>query len=148
MLLDLRLPDRTGLDVFEAIRAADARIPVIFVTLSRTADGAIEAMKRGAFDYLFWPLDPGPTAARGRGRLFEVARRIGGAWAVLAEVLPEEDVGGLIVGACPAMREVYKEVGRIAAQDVPVLVTGESGTGKGTDRPRLHLPAPGRRWSR
>src|SRR5258708_6088642 len=53
VLLDLQLPDRTGLDVFEAIRAADARIPVIFVTLSKNADPAIEAMKRGAFDYLF-----------------------------------------------------------------------------------------------
>src|SRR5262245_35134405 len=58
VLLDLRLPDRPGLEVFEQIRAADARIPVVFVTLSKTADTAIEAMKRGAFDYLFKPLDP------------------------------------------------------------------------------------------
>jgi two-component system nitrogen regulation response regulator GlnG len=128
VLLDLRLPDQFGLEVFEAIRAADARIPVIFVTLSKTADAAIEAMKRGAFDYLFKPLDPAQLR-RVVGEALEVARRMREP-AVLAEVLPEEDIGGLIVGACPAMREVYKAVGRVAAQDVPVLITGESGTGK------------------
>ena len=58
VLLDLRLPDRTGLEVYEKIRAVDARIPVVFVTLSKTADAAIEAAKRGAFAYLFKPLDP------------------------------------------------------------------------------------------
>ena len=128
VLLDLRLPDRTGLEVFDAIRATDARIPVVFVTLSKTADAAIEAMKRGAFDYLFKPLDPAQVR-RVVGEALAVARRMREP-AVLAETLPEEDTGGVIVGACPAMREVYKEVGRVAAQDVPVLITGESGTGK------------------
>ena len=48
ILLDLRLPDQSGLDVYQQIRAFDARIPVIFVTLTKTADAAIEAMKQGA----------------------------------------------------------------------------------------------------
>src|SRR5678815_4608850 len=52
VLLDLHLPDRPGLEVYRAIRAIDARIPVIFVTTAKTADSAIEAVKRGAFDYL------------------------------------------------------------------------------------------------
>src|SRR5438093_7119094 len=128
VLLDLRLPDRTGLDVFEEIRSVDARIPVIFVTLSKTADMAIEAMKRGAFDYLFKPLEPAQLR-RVVGEALEVARRMREP-AVLAETPPDEDTGGAIVGSCPAMREVYKAVGRVAAQDVPVLITGESGTGK------------------
>src|SRR5881296_3891869 len=50
--------------------------------------------------------------------------------AVLAETAPDPDVDGAIVGSCPAMREVYKAIGRVAAQDVTVLITGESGTGK------------------
>jgi DNA-binding NtrC family response regulator len=128
VLLDLRLPDKPGLEVFDAIYATDARIPVIFVTLTKTADAAIEAMKRGAFDYLFKPLDPAQVR-RVVGEALAVARRMREP-TVLAETLPEEDTGGVIVGACPAMREVYKEIGRVAAQDVPVLVTGESGTGK------------------
>src|SRR5205814_8825740 len=57
VLLDMRLPDQSGLEVFRAIRGIDARIPVIFVTLAKTADTAIEAMQQGAFDYLFKPLD-------------------------------------------------------------------------------------------
>src|SRR5260370_38654236 len=50
--------------------------------------------------------------------------------AVIAETGPDPDVDGAIVGSCPAMREVYKAIGRVAAQEVPVLITGESGTGK------------------
>ncbi len=128
VLLDLRLPDRPGLEVFDEIRAKDARIPVVFVTLSKTADAAIEAMKRGAFDYLFKPLDP-TQIRRVVGEAMEVALRMREP-AVLAETLPEEDCNGLIVGACEVMQEMYKAIGRVAAQDVPVLITGESGTGK------------------
>jgi len=128
VLLDLRLPDRTGLEVFDEIRATDARIPVVFVTLSKTADAAIEAMKRGAFDYLFKPLDP-TQIRRVIGEALDVAQRMREP-AVLAETLPDEDSNGLIVGACPVMQEMYKAIGRVAAQDVPVLITGESGTGK------------------
>ena len=59
ILLDLRLPDQSGLDVYQAIRQIDARIPVIFVTIAKSADAAIEAMQQGAFDYLFKPIDLG-----------------------------------------------------------------------------------------
>jgi two-component system nitrogen regulation response regulator GlnG len=128
VLLDLRLPDRPGLEVFEEIRATDARVPVVFVTLSKNADAAIEAMKRGAFDYLFKPLDSAQLR-RVVGEALEVTRRMREP-AVLTETPPDETSAGAIVGACAAMREVYKAVGRVAAQDVPVLITGESGTGK------------------
>src|SRR5439155_22628453 len=57
ILLDLRLPDQSGLEVYQQIRTLDARIPVIFVTMAKAADAAIEAMKQGAYDYLFKPLD-------------------------------------------------------------------------------------------
>src|SRR4051812_18351872 len=56
ILLDLRLPDQSGLEVYQEIRRLDARIPVIFVTLAKTTDAAIEAMQQGAYDYLFKPL--------------------------------------------------------------------------------------------
>jgi two-component system nitrogen regulation response regulator GlnG len=128
VLLDLRLPDRTGLDVFDEIRAHDARIPVIFITLSKTADAAIEAMKRGAFDYLFKPLDAAQLR-RVVGEAVDVAQRMREP-AVVAETASDTGAEGAIVGACSAMREVYKAIGRVAAQDVPVLITGESGTGK------------------
>src|SRR5438874_1933693 len=128
ILLDLRLPDQSGLEVYEQIRRIDARIPVIFVTLAKTADTAIEAMKQGAYDYLFKPLDL-HQLRRVVGEALEVARRMREP-AVVAETAPDPDVDGAIVGSCPAMREVYKAIGRVAAQSVPVLITGESGTGK------------------
>ena len=60
VVLDLNLPDMSGLDVFRRIRTIDARIPVIFITGHGTTETAIEAMKQGAFDYLLKPLDAGP----------------------------------------------------------------------------------------
>jgi two-component system nitrogen regulation response regulator GlnG len=128
ILLDLRLPDESGLDVYQRIRKIDARIPVIFVTLAKSADAAIEAMKLGAYDYLFKPLDL-HQLKRVVSEAIEVSRRMREP-AVLADAAADPDVDGAIIGSCPAMREVYKAIGRVAAQNVPVLITGESGTGK------------------
>src|SRR6201984_3781880 len=57
ILLDLRLPDQSGLDVLRQLRQIDARIPVVLVTVVRSADSAIEAMRQGAYDYLLQPPD-------------------------------------------------------------------------------------------
>src|SRR5262249_42918379 len=124
ILLDLRLPDQSGLEVYRLIREIDARIPVIFVTLAKTADAAIGAMKHGGYDYLFKPLDL-HQLRRVVGEAVEVTRRMREP-TVLPDSVPDPDVDGAIVGACPAMREVYKAIGRVAAQTVPVLITGES----------------------
>jgi two-component system nitrogen regulation response regulator GlnG len=128
ILLDLRLPDQPGLEVYQQIRRIDARIPVIFVTLTKGADAAIEAMKQGAYDYLFKPLNL-EQLRRVVTEALEVAGRMR-APAVVAETAADPDIEGAIVGSCPAMREVYKAIGRVAAQNVPVLISGESGTGK------------------
>ena len=128
ILLDLGLPDQSGLEVYQQIRRIDARIPVIFVTMAKTADAAIEAMKQGAYDYLFKPVDI-QQLRRVVGEAVEVARRMREP-ALIDENASDPDVEDAIIGSCPAMREVYKAIGRVAAQDVPVLITGESGTGK------------------
>jgi DNA-binding NtrC family response regulator len=131
VLLDLRLPDQSGLEVYEQVRAIDARIPVVFVTMAKTADAAIEAMKRGAFDYLYKPLDLA-MLRRVVGEAVEVARRMRSP-VVLADEpdgLDDGALDGAMFGGCPAMLDTYKAIGRVAAQDVTVLITGESGTGK------------------
>src|SRR5207245_5045095 len=85
-------------------------------------------MKQGAYDYLFKPLDL-DQLRRVVAEALEVARWMR-APAVVAETAADFDVEGAIVGSCPPMREAYKAIGRVAAQNVPVLITGESGTGK------------------
>src|SRR4029078_12182767 len=89
---------------------------------------AIEAMQQGAYDYLFKPLDL-PQLRRHVSEALEASRRMREP-VVLPEVSPAQDVEGAIIGACPAMLEVYKAIGRVAGQNVPVLINGESGTGK------------------
>jgi two-component system nitrogen regulation response regulator GlnG len=128
ILLDVHLPDLSGLEAYQRIRQIDARIPVIFITWAATADTAIEAMKEGAYDYLFKPLD----LALLRGVVAQALElgRLMRRPAVVAETPPAEDAGDAIIGRCPAMAEVYKAIGRVAAQNVIVLITGESGTGK------------------
>src|SRR3954453_1268113 len=129
ILLDLRLPDQSGLDVLKQLRQNDARIPVVLVTVARSADSAIEAMRQGAYDYLLKPLDL-QKLDRVIGEALKVARLMREP-AVVVGTLPDDDQPGeAIVGSCPAMQEVYKAIGRVADQTFPVLITGESGTGK------------------
>src|SRR5215475_1517536 len=128
IILAVHLPDLSGLQAPQRIRQIDGRIRVIFITWPATADTALEAMKEGAHDYLFKPLD----LARLRSvvhqalELGRLMRRPAG----VAETPPAEDEGDAIIGTCPAMAEVYKAIGRVAAQNVIALITGESGTGK------------------
>jgi len=127
ILLDVMLPDIPGLDVFQRMRLIGVNTPVIFTTLSTATETAIEAMKLGALEYLFKPID------------LEHLRRVLGQALEMSHARPEtttvaplglEETEELIVGCSPVMREVYKSIGRVASQDVIVLVTGESGTGK------------------
>src|SRR5690242_20109859 len=132
ILLDLRLPDQSGLDVLRQLRQIDARIPVVLVTVVRSAESAIEAMRQGAYDYLLKPLDL-QQLDRVIGDALKVARlmRERVAFSRVVGTPPDDDEPGkAIIGFCPAMQEVYKAIGLVADQTFPVLITGESGTGK------------------
>src|SRR5207245_32944 len=98
--------------------------PIIFITAHGTTDTAIEAMKGGAFDYLVKPVDL-ERLSQLLKRAFEAARLMH-----VPGVLPDEDSGDRIVGRSLAMQEMCKAIGRVAPQDVNVLILGESGTGK------------------
>ncbi|HEV3338841.1 MAG TPA: sigma-54 dependent transcriptional regulator [Pirellulales bacterium] len=129
ILLDLRLPDQSGLETLRDLRQIDARIPVIFVTVVRSADSAIEAMRHGAYDYLLKPIDL-QKLDRVINEALKVSRLMREP-AVLAETPPDEELPGeVIIGCCPRMQEAYKAIGRVADHSFPVLITGESGTGK------------------
>ena len=128
VILDVRLPDMSGLDAYRQIRQIDARLPVIIITAHGTTETAIEAMKLGAFDYLLKPLDLGQlrdVVARAV-HLSQISRTP----AMYDASGPPQVESDQLVGNSPPMQELYKSIGRIAPQDVTVLILGESGTGK------------------
>src|SRR3982750_3016127 len=99
------------------------------VTVARSSDPAIEAMRHGAYDYLLKPIDL-QRLDRVIGEALKVTRLMREP-AVVAETPPDEEFPGeAIIGCCPGMQEAYKAIGRVADQTFPVLITGESGTGK------------------
>ena len=124
IVLDLQLPDRSGLEVFHELQTLDTKRPVIFITAHGTTETAIEAMKHGAFDYLLKPVDL-ERLTQLLDRAYEAARLMR-----VPAVLPTDDSGDRIIGRSPVMQEMCKAIGRIAPQEVNVLITGESGTGK------------------
>jgi two-component system, NtrC family, response regulator AtoC len=124
IVLDIQLPDRSGLELFREIAALAPKRPVIFITAHGTTQTAIEAMKNGAFDYLIKPLDL-ERLSQVIERAFEAARLMS-----VPAVLPTEDPSDVIVGHSSRMQEMCKSIGRIAPQEVNVLILGESGTGK------------------
>jgi DNA-binding NtrC family response regulator len=128
ILLDIRLGNNSGLDVFSDLRCIDPRCLIVFMTGFGTANTAIEAMKLGAFDYLVKPLDVEQlqqvvTQALSISRLMNVP-------AVIEDAEQVEDLPVRLIGSGPKMRSVCKQIGRVAPQDVNVLILGESGTGK------------------
>jgi DNA-binding NtrC family response regulator len=128
ILLDIRLGDCSGLDVFHDLRRIDPKSLVIFITGHGSAEMAIEAMKLGAYDYLTKPLDAGQLQqvvdqAFAISRLMHVP-------AILDDGGRPEDQADRLIGSGPAMQSVCKQIGRVAPQDVNVLILGESGTGK------------------
>ncbi len=128
VILDVHLPDADKLGAFDRIKQIDARIPIILITGHGTTDLAIEAMKRGAFDYLLKPLQYDRLRevierACASGRLMTVP-------AIVSTVAPPSDKADVLVGRCDAIQDVYKAIGQVAATNTTVLITGESGTGK------------------
>lgn len=128
ILLDIDLPDQSGLEAFRRIRRLDSEVPIIFITGHGTTTTTIEAMSLGAYEYLLKPLELDPLCDL-IGRAFETSRLLRAATAAPEEGQPD-GVADLLVGRCPAMQEVYKAIGRVAPRDVTVLILGETGTGK------------------
>ena len=125
VITDLKLPGLDGMELVRQIHAAKPRMPIILMTAHGTTEIAIEATKLGAFDYLLKPfemeelIDMTAKAAAG-SRLMTQPVEMG------EHKLTRE----AIVGQSRLMQNIYKEIGRVAAKPVTVLIRGETGTGK------------------
>ncbi len=128
IMLDVILPDGDGLDVFERIKRIDPHLPVIIMTVGRDSQTAIKAMQLGALDYLLKPLDVRSLNKVVR-RALDVRRMMVEPVAMEADT-ESASVDSSMIGCCDAMQEVYKAIGRVASQNISVLIRGESGTGK------------------
>jgi two-component system nitrogen regulation response regulator GlnG len=128
VLLDIRLGNRSGLDLFHDLRRLRPKTLVILMTGHGTADTAIEAMKMGAYDYLVKPLDA-DQLVHVVGQAMVISRLMN-VPAIVEEGYLPEDRPDRLIGRGAAMQAVCKQIGRVAPQDVNVLILGESGTGK------------------
>jgi nitrogen regulation protein NR(I) len=126
-VLDVRLPDMSGLDVLTKIKSIDPRAVVLIITAYGTTDLAIETTKQGAYDYILKPFDI-PAMKK------VIEEALNCSHLMRTQVIIEGDgkteKGDRIIGNSPAMQEVYKMIGRVAGSDVNILLRGESGTGK------------------
>lgn len=133
ILLDYKMPGLNGLDTLKQIKSRQIKTPVIFMTAYGSTDTAIEAMKRGAYDYLVKPFERQELsrivseALLLNAQMKQVVRLPG---AVPPSAASAPATGLQIIGQSKPMQEVYKLIGQVAEKDVSVLIGGESGTGK------------------
>ncbi|MBI3398921.1 MAG: nitrogen regulation protein NR(I) [Deltaproteobacteria bacterium] len=140
-IMDIRMPEKDGLYVLKEIREAGCQIPIIIMTAQGTMKNAIEAMKRGAFDYITKPFDIGELEiivdrALEHKKLKEEVSNLKDR---LKERVAKEIT---FVGKAKAVQDVFKTMGRIAPKDVPVIIQGESGTGKELVAKLIHTNSP------
>jgi nitrogen regulation protein NR(I) len=125
VVTDLKLPGLSGLELVRQLHASRPRLPIILITAFGTTQTAIEATKFGAYDYLLKPFEI--------PQLLELIRRAVDSNRLMSEPVTLGEAGparDAIVGQSAAMQGIYKEIGRVAARPVNVLIRGETGTGK------------------
>jgi DNA-binding NtrC family response regulator len=130
VLLDVRMPAMSGVRVLEALRLRGERVPVLMISGFGTIETAVEALQKGADDFLTKPVDPDLLSRK----VAELLARRPAAW--------EEFTSLGMVGRSRAMREVYDGVCRVAPSDTTVLVAGETGTGKELVSRAIHDLSP------
>ncbi len=128
IILDMRLPDASGIDLIPELKKHAADAPVLMITAHHDMATTILAMKAGAFDYIHKPIDIG-TLDLALDRALEVRRLSRGSDYLSVEANRTFKFDA-IVGTSAAMQQMFKDVGRVAASSATVLIAGESGTGK------------------
>jgi two-component system nitrogen regulation response regulator NtrX len=136
VLLDIRMPGLSGIEVLERLKGLEPSVPVVIISAHGDVPTAVEAIKKGAFDFLEKPLD--------RDRILLTVRRGLDHRKLSRSNVAFASLGAdvTIVGESPAMRRVLQTVERVAASEARVLIMGESGTGKELIARALHTRSP------
>jgi DNA-binding NtrC family response regulator len=143
VLTDLVMPHLSGLEVLERIMEFDPSIDVILMTAHYTSESAVEAIKKGATDYLNKPISIATLRER-VGRLIEEARRRQHALHLEGELLASSEFEG-IIGRSPLMWDLFSQIRRVAPHYRSLLVTGPTGTGKDLVAQAIHRRSPASR---
>lgn len=136
VLTDMMLPGMTGIDLVSRIQAIDRNLPVLVVTRMNTVQYAVEAMRRGAFDYILKPVNPEDLETRLHRaiRISEIVRRD----AVYEQQSLYESKAGGLVGTSTAHQLITRSIQEAARVRSTVLISGETGTGKGLVARAIH----------
>ncbi len=141
-LLDIKMPGMDGMELQSRLREADPDLTIVIMTGYASVDTAVQALKRGAYDYITKPVDPDElshlvsNALEHKRARSEVAR--------LRENLQETQPGTEMIGKSPAMRKVVELIEMVAPTEATVLISGESGTGKEVVARAIHAAGPRR----
>jgi two-component system repressor protein LuxO len=135
MVLDLRLPDMDGFDVLRRTMARGAPTAIIVITAYGDVDVAVEAMRRGACDFLAKPLTPDRLRAS-LASVLDRQRRSG------LLTLPRRSHYHGLIGGSPQMQTLYQTIENVSQSRAPVFVTGESGVGKELCAHAIHAAGP------
>jgi len=143
VVTDLQMPGMNGLELLESIRKIDAELPVVFMTAFGSVETAVEAMRKGAFDYVTKPFS-GDELAISTERALEHARLLRENQVLRAAAAPQtrRAQSHRMIGSGPAMEELRGKLMPIASSHGTVLVTGESGTGKEVAARFIHEHSP------
>ncbi|MCI0401804.1 MAG: nitrogen regulation protein NR(I) [Gammaproteobacteria bacterium] len=132
IISDIRMPGSDGLTMLKEVKRDHPNLPVIIMTAYSDLDRAVASFKEGAFEYLSKPFDVDEVVGLVQRAVTENHRRAAHESEGVEVKMPE------IIGAAPAMQEVFRAIGRLARSHVTVLITGESGTGKELVARALH----------
>ncbi len=137
LLMDIQMPELSGLDILQRIGDQSLDVPVVMMTAFGTSNVAIKAIQMGAHDYISKPfeLDDLLVAIQRFFEYLDLSAEV----KVLRTQVGARDPSERVVGRSSAMLDVYKIIGRVARTDATVLITGETGTGKELVAEIIHL---------
>src|SRR5579884_1592616 len=135
VVMDVRMPGMSGLDVLDHMKRMNVDLPVLMMTAYGSSNVAIEAIQRGAYDYVTKPFELDDLLMTVKRTIDhrDLALRVRSVDETIRDPLDN------IIGNTPPMQQVYKTIGRVARTEATVLVTGESGTGKELVAGALHF---------